>query len=176
MLNISGRPAEIKEGTILTRGETINTAPEVVERELNKEAVTVDEINTELPIETAEEIVSILNDFKDLIARNIRQIGCTNKMEMSITLADSNPVVYRPYRFSQPEQRRLDNIVEEMKQADIIEDSDSPFSSPVLLVKKKTNKIRMCVDFRALNRKTVKQQYPIPRIDDQLDRLRGMRR
>lgn len=88
---------------------------------------------------------------------------------------DETPVFYRPYRVSQKEQGQLDAIVDELKDADLIEDSDSPFSSPVLLFKKKTGDVRMCVDYRTLNRKTIKQHYPIPRIDDQLDRLNVMR-
>jgi len=62
-------------------------------------------------------------------------------------------------------------LVEELKEADIIEDSDALYASPILLVKKKTGDVRMCVDYRELNKKTIPDKYPLPRIDDQLDRL-----
>ncbi|XP_049886787.1 uncharacterized protein LOC126381333 [Pectinophora gossypiella] len=63
------------------------------------------------------------------------------------------------------------SMVEEMLDADIICESNSPYASPILLVKKKTGDKRLCVDYRALNSKTRKEHYPLPLIDDQLDRI-----
>ncbi|CAH1376191.1 unnamed protein product [Tenebrio molitor] len=103
----------------------------------------------------------------------MRQLGCTNVLEMDLHLTDDQPVFYRPYRMSFSERGEVQRIVQELKEADIIEETDSPFASPVLLVRKKSGEFRMCVDYRALNKKTVKQHYPLPHIDDQLDRLRG---
>jgi hypothetical protein len=94
---------------------------------------------------------------------------------MKIDLKDETPVYYRPYRMAITEKQQVKKIVEELKDADIIEDSNSPFASPVLLVKKKTGDLRMCIDYRALNKQTVKDHYPIPLIDDQLDRMCKMK-
>ncbi len=60
-----------------------------------------------------------------------------------------------------------------MLDANIIRPSRSPYASPVILVQKKDNTIRMCVDFRRLNKVTVSEQWPLPRIDDILDGLLG---
>ncbi|EFA11963.1 Retrovirus-related Pol polyprotein from transposon 412-like Protein [Tribolium castaneum] len=96
---------------------------------------------------------------------------------MNIKLTDDKPVVYRPYRMSFFEKEQVRNIVRELKEADIIEETDSPFASPVILVKKLSGEVTfplgICVGYRALNKKTVKQHYPLPLIDNQLDRLRG---
>ncbi|XP_076548852.1 uncharacterized protein LOC143306127 [Osmia lignaria lignaria] len=92
ILNISGGDVTIKEGTVLTRGESVTTDVGVVRREVNKEAVTVEAINTDLSGEDAELVKNVLNDFKDLIAKNVYQIGCTNRMEMTITLIDASPI------------------------------------------------------------------------------------
>lgn len=66
-------------------------------------------------------------------------------------------------------------MIKDLKNADVIEESDSPFSSPVILVRKKDGDVRMCVDYRGINKQTVKQAFPMPRIDDQLDGLQGMK-
>jgi len=67
----------------------------------------------------------------------------------------------------------VEKILEEMKQQGVIEESYSLWISPVVLVRKKDGTIRFCVDFRKLNAVTEKDSYPLPRIDDLLDRLSG---
>lgn len=66
-------------------------------------------------------------------------------------------------------------IVSELMEKGIVEVSNSPYASPVLLVSKKTGEKRMCVDYRALNKVTKKERYPLPLIQDQLDRLSKQR-
>ena len=61
----------------------------------------------------------------------------------------------------------------ELLRAGLIQKSTSPFGAPVLFVKKKTGEFRMCVDYRALNKVTIPNRYPLPRIDDLLDRMQG---
>lgn len=121
-----------------------------------------------------------INQLKELLKRyqmcfsdNLKDLGLTNVVEMEIKLSDSQPVVYRPYRLSFPERRQVQSMVKEMIEAGIVCESNSPYASPVLLVKKKTGESRLCVDYRALNNKTKKEHYPLPLIDDQLDRLAG---
>jgi len=67
----------------------------------------------------------------------------------------------------------MEEQVKELLKKDLIEPSISPFGAPVLFVKKKTGELRMCIDYRALNQATIKNKYPLPRIDDLLDRLQG---
>lgn len=92
---------------------------------------------------------------------------------MKLVLRDDKPIVYRPYRLSYYERERVRNMVDELKNANIVEDSNSEYASPILLVTKKTGDVRMCVDYRAINKITVPDKYPLPRIDDQIDRLHG---
>lgn len=93
---------------------------------------------------------------------------------MEIHLHDSTPVVYRPYRLSYSERAVVRDLVKELEESGIVRESSSEYATPILLVRKKTGDYRLCIDFRALNKKTIKQQYPLPRIiDDQLDSLAG---
>jgi hypothetical protein len=83
------------------------------------------------------------------------------------------PVTYKPYRLSSSEREKVREIVDDLIEKQIIEDTVSPYSSPILLVPKKNGEVRMVVDYRKLNAITVKDRYPLPLIEDQLERLSG---
>jgi hypothetical protein len=82
-------------------------------------------------------------------------------------------VFVRPYRYSHALKNEIESQVQEMLDAGLIQISTSPFSSLVLLVKKKDKTFRFCVDYRQLNALTVKGQFPVPIIDEFLDELKG---
>ena len=77
------------------------------------------------------------------------------------------------YRLSPAENAEVRRQVSDGLRRGIIEPSASPYGTPVLFVRKKDGSLRMCVDYRALNKITVKNKYPLPRIDDLLDQLHG---
>lgn len=82
-------------------------------------------------------------------------------------------VSVRPYRHSSTQKDVIEELVRELLHRGLIQLSNNPFSSPVVLAKKKDNTWRMCVDYRELNHKTIKDKFSIPMIDELLDELQG---
>jgi hypothetical protein len=82
------------------------------------------------------------------------------------------PVSKAPYRISMPELKELQLQLEELLKKGYIYPNVSPWGASVLFVKKKDGMLRLCIDFRQLNKLTVKNKYPLPRIDDLFDQLK----
>ncbi|GKF14889.1 putative nucleotidyltransferase, ribonuclease H, partial [Tanacetum coccineum] len=83
----------------------------------------------------------------------------------------ATPVAKSPYRLAPSELEELSGQLKELQDKGFIRPSSSPWGAPVLLVKKKDGSFRMCIDYRELNKLTVKNHYPLPRIDDLFDQL-----
>jgi hypothetical protein len=87
--------------------------------------------------------------------------------------AGAKPVITTPYRHPKKYKDEIEKSIKELLDMGHIRPISSPFASSVVLVKKKDGTMRMCIDFRALNKKMIKNRYPIPRIDELLDELHG---
>ena len=82
-------------------------------------------------------------------------------------------VITTPYRHPKAYKDEIEKAIRELLEMGHIRPSTSPFASSVVLVKKKDRTMRMCIDYKALNKKTIKNRYPIPQIDELMDELRG---
>ncbi|GBN62530.1 Transposon Ty3-I Gag-Pol polyprotein [Araneus ventricosus] len=121
-----------------------------------------------------KELLHLLKEFGDIFDINKKsKISRCNAVKHRIETSDNAPIKQRPYRTSATERRAIENEVQRMLKEDVIQPSDSPWSSPVVLVKKKNGEWRFCVDYRRLNKITKKDVFPLPRIDDALDCLAG---
>ena len=87
-------------------------------------------------------------------------------------IPDARPISRAPYRMSEKELEELKRQLDLLLEAGYIRPSLSPWGAPVLFAPKKDGGLRMCIDYRGLNKLTIRNQYPLPRIDDLLDRLR----
>ncbi|WMV50937.1 hypothetical protein MTR67_044322 [Solanum verrucosum] len=88
-------------------------------------------------------------------------------------LPDTQPISIPPYRMAPAELKELKEQLKDFLDKGFIRPSISPWGAPVLFVKKKNGSLRMCIDYRQLNKVTIKNKYPIPRIDDLFDQLQG---
>lgn len=132
--------------------------------------VEVDQVKTPLTSEDKELLLTLINEFADTFT--VGTATSTVKTgSMEIRLNSEVPVNYRPYKLSVDEKLRVRNIIKDLLDKGIIRESQSDFASPIILVKKKNGEDRMCVDYRALNAITVKERFPLPLIDDHIDRL-----
>jgi hypothetical protein len=118
---------------------------------------------------------SVLRDFEDVF-REILGLPPKRDIDFSIDLVPgAAPVSKTPYRMGTPELKELQMQLEELLKKGYIRPSVSPWGAPVLFVKKKDGTLRLCIDFRQLNKVTIKNKYPLPRIDDLFDQLKGAR-
>uniref|UniRef100_A0A1J3IVR9 Transposon Ty3-I Gag-Pol polyprotein n=2 Tax=Noccaea caerulescens TaxID=107243 RepID=A0A1J3IVR9_NOCCA len=117
---------------------------------------------------------SLLEDFNDLFEEPEGLPPFREGFDHTIPLeVGANPVNLRPYRYSSLQKDVVDKMIQDMLSQGIIQCSSSPYASPIVLVKKKDGTWRLCVDYRGLNKQTVKDKYPIPLLEDLLDELGG---
>ncbi|GJU59679.1 putative reverse transcriptase domain-containing protein [Tanacetum coccineum] len=112
--------------------------------------------------------------FGTLFPEDLPGLPPTRQVEFQIDLIPgAAPVARAPYRLAPSEMKELSEQLKELSDKGFIRPSSSPWGAPVLFVKKKDGSFRMCIDYRELNKLTVKNRYPLPRIDDLFDQLQG---
>ncbi|KAF5798896.1 putative nucleotidyltransferase, Ribonuclease H [Helianthus annuus] len=120
------------------------------------------------------EDIPIVRDFPKVFPEELPGLPPHRQVEFRIELAPGAvPIARAPYRLAPSELEELSTQIEELLEKGFIRPSYSPWGAPVLFVKKKDGTFRMCIDYRELNKVTVKNRYPLPRIDDLFDQLQG---
>nr|GFB66760.1 putative reverse transcriptase domain-containing protein [Tanacetum cinerariifolium] len=122
------------------------------------------------------EDVPIVREFPEVFPEDLPGLPPARQVEFQIDLLPgAAPVARAPYRLAPTEMQELSTQLQELSDKGFIRPSSSPWGAPVLFVKKKDGSFRMCIDYRKLNKLTVKNRYPLPRIDDLFDQLQGSR-
>ncbi|GKB57051.1 putative reverse transcriptase domain-containing protein, partial [Tanacetum coccineum] len=120
------------------------------------------------------EDVLIIHDFPDVFPEDLSGLPPTRQVEFQINLIPgAAPVARAPYRLAPSEMKELSEQLKELSDKGFIRPSFLPWGAPVLFVKKKDRSFRMFIDYRELNKLTVKNRYLLPRIDDLFDQLQG---
>jgi hypothetical protein len=120
------------------------------------------------------EIIKVVSEFPDVFLKDLPGMPPECKVEFAIELLHGTaPIFKRAYRVSGPELVELKKQVDELSEKGYIRPNTSPWVAPVLFVEKKDGTRRMCIDYRALNEVTIKNKYPLPRIEDLFNQLRG---
>nr|KYP36401.1 Transposon Ty3-G Gag-Pol polyprotein [Cajanus cajan] len=131
---------------------------------------------TAMSVETERVLadIKVVRDFADIFPDEVPGLPPVRELEFSIDLVPSaGPVSVAPYRMAPAELVELKGQLEDLLEKRLVRPSVSPWGAPVLLVRKKDGGSRLCVDYRQLNKLTIKNKYPLPRIDDLMDQLRG---
>jgi len=136
-------------------------------------AIQVGYAGSEDKITTVENI-PVVQDFADVFPEEIPGLPPKRDLDFTIELVPGvAPVSCAPYRMSVPELTELKMQLQELLDKKYIHPSVSSWGAPVLFVRKKDGTLRMCIDYRQLNKLTVKNKYPLPRIDELFDQVKG---
>lgn len=123
--------------------------------------------------EQKEKVNQMLFEESEAFARDCSDIGCIPSLKMSITLKDENPVQKTYSSVPRPLFKEVKEYIQELLVKGWIVKSKSPYAAPVVCVRKKDGSLRLCIDYRLLNKKTVPDRHPLPRIQDLTDTLGG---
>ena len=120
--------------------------------------------------------IPVIREFPDVFPDDITGLPPNREVEFTIDLIPgTEPISIPPYRMAPAELRELKAQLEELLCKGFIRPSISPWRAPVLFVKKKDESLQLCIDYRQLNKVTIRNQYPLPSIDELFDQLQGSR-
>ena len=149
---------------------TVGMVNFLFEKEKSVILVLTEETNNKLEVSQ----IPVVCEFSEVFPEDITTLPPEREVEFSIDLIPGTaPISVSPYRMAPLELRELKEQLEELMAKHFVRPSVSPWGAPVLLVKKKDGGMRLCIDYRQLNKVTIKNKYPLPRIDDLLDQLEG---
>ena len=153
-----------------TKANTIHVTSNVNPNEV-LDGLGINMNDSDLTADQKHELVEFLSQNREAFAKDTTELGTTDLHFHRIDTGDAKPVHQRFYRTSPQNKAEIDKQIHDMLKADLIEQSTSPWASPVVLVKKKNGDFRFAVDYRRLNQVTEPMSFPLPRPDDVYDTI-----
>ena len=139
------------------------------EGKLTSSYIKLDKLN----IAQKKSILKLADQYDPIFSKHDNDLGYHDKTEFDIQTGDQTPIKSRPYRVPYAQQDTVNKMIDDMLTHKIISRSNSPWASPVVIIKKKYGSNRFCVDYRKLNAITIKDNYTIPLIEETLETLDG---
>ncbi|XP_065900680.1 uncharacterized protein [Dysidea avara] len=196
LLNPTGKPVTLYSGAnvatlseaveIVDNNKSVNginldsgISVSTVSHDIGKELSALEDIfqelveNTSLSDNEKHLLFTLLMDYADIFAVSKDQLGRTDILQHEIVTKNVTPIRQRFRRMSPQQKEEMRTLLNDMLEKKIIKPSNSPWTSPIVLVKKKDGTSRFCVDYRQLNTITRKDAYPLPRVEDARGLLSG---
>ena len=171
--NTSNQAYKLFPGSVIAQLSPVTLTNCKMTTTSSEEIVLPDLSKANLPIHEKKQVENLINEYSDIFSQGDLDLGHYSGVQHRIELEDERPFKQR-YRRIPPHM--FDEVADHLKQLEtngVVRPSKSPFSSPVVCVRKKDGGLRMCVDFRLLNSRRKKDNHCIPRVDDILDSLHG---
>ena len=120
------------------------------------------------------ETIRVVKEFSDVFPKELPSLPPKREVDLSIEILPRTAPIFRaPNRMAATELKELKIQLQELLDKEFIRPSVSPWGAPILFVKKKDGTLRMCIDYRKINNMTMKNKYPLPRIEDLFYQLKG---
>ena len=167
-----------EDDVILKKGSKIGSVDSILEVDGEEPDVSFDEWESKIKLDhlnnsQQQQVWDMLSLHKTVFSSGDSDIGLASVTEHHIKLSDKTPIYIRPRRLPQPLAEEIEKQCQELLAADIIEPSNSPWAAPIVPVRKKDGKIRMCIDYRQLNSVTIPDKFPMPNLSDSIFGLHG---
>ena len=176
LLVSSDGPSHVKKGQVVGKISSISELPDVSDEVCpeNDEGDPLSQVNLcDLSVQEQSKVLAMLNGVKSVFSTNEYDIGHANVTEHVIRLSDETPIYQRPRRFPPPVANEIERQCMELQALDIIEPSVSPWNSPIVPIVKKGGGVRLCLDYRKLNKVTIPDRHPVPNLSDSIFGLHG---
>ncbi|GAB0086702.1 Zinc finger, CCHC-type [Sergentomyia squamirostris] len=163
------------EVTCTQNGCQIREAVEKLISTIYPEKLSESEVQIDLNTseEKRQELLNLLNKFRDCFSKDLQEIGCTKFVKMTINVTSSKLIQHKPRRVAYGHREEFEKLIRQLLKAGIIVPSTSSYASPVVLTIKPDGSIRICVDYRDLNEITRRDLFPMPNIEEKLNMLHG---
>lgn len=126
-----------------------------------------------IPSEWKDRITTVLNSMAEVFSHSDMDFGCTDRVNHHIKLHDKTPFKHRARPIHPHNLEAVRKHLRDLLDAGVIRESESPYSSPIVVVRKRNGDIRLCIDYRKLNLQTVKDAYPLPNLEESFTVLTG---